>query len=86
MDEFSAISAAAPRIAVDIRIATLLPGRILRITSLTVLAPYDVVRLTYEMAPAMEAHHWTADDQTDETWAPCMTSGAAPAVSRRTGP
>jgi len=57
------------RISVDVPISTLLPGRVLRITSLAVLPMYDVVRIEYEMAPPMDPIDWEADDAAYEAWA-----------------
>lgn len=45
----------APRLALAIAISGLMPKRALRITSLTVIEAYDVVRLTYEVVPINEA-------------------------------
>ena len=44
----------APHHAVDVAIPGLLPGRYLRITTLTVIEAYDVVRLEYEVVPIDE--------------------------------
>ncbi len=41
--------ARAPHLALDVAIPGLVPGRYLRITSLTVIEAYDVVRLEYEV-------------------------------------
>ena len=44
----------APRIALDVAIPGLMPGRYVRLTTLAVLEEYDVVRFEYEVVPMGE--------------------------------
>lgn len=52
--EVREVFARAPRIDVDVAIHNVIPRRVLRITSVTVIDAYDVVRLEYEVVPVDE--------------------------------
>ena len=56
--QMSSESIPASRIEVDVPIPAPLPGRMLRITAITVLPAYDVVRIEYEMTPPMDRIDW----------------------------
>jgi len=56
-------------IAVEVAIDAVLPGRVLRLRSIAVLAAHDVVRVEYEMTPPMDPLDWEADETTYAAWA-----------------
>lgn len=61
------------RVAVNMSLDAILPNRVVRVTAITILDEYDVVRLEYEMAPPNDPF---PDDNSDAAWATWYSQNA----------